>query len=263
MQHLKWTYNVDSVVAVVWEQVKRSLLMFNYFVDRSAHFGFPHPMFNSLISPLLVLGLGYAVLRWRTSGTVLMLSSFGLILVLGSIMTANAPTWSRLVGIMPLAAFLIALPLDQLWDIFAQLKANKLWPVLAMAVGVFLAIVGVKEWGLYYEAVRDRARPVVRVGRYLNTLPPQVSACGILDGYALDWAEVQFMGWPRKLLNVPPDTSDDALACTNLPFVWILSPRYTSRLEALRARWPEGVVTSHYQASGELVFTSYLVLEGR
>ena len=263
MAHLKYTYNTDSTVVVVWEQVNRSLLMFNYFIDRSAHFGYPHPMFNSLISPLLVLGLGYAVLRWRTSGVVLMLSSFGLILALGSMMTANAPTWSRVVGIIPLAAFLIALPLDQLWDISAWLKAEKLRPVLAMAVGVFMVIVGIKEWDLYYQATRDYARPVVRVGRYLSALPPQVSACGILEGYTLEWAEVQFMGWPRKLVDVKPDTSDDKLVCPGPPFVWILSSQHTPEIEVLQARWPEGIVESHYEANGDLVFTSYLVAEGR
>jgi hypothetical protein len=259
---LKYTYNTGSAALVVWEQVKRSLLMFNYFIDRSAHFAYPHPMFNSLISPLLVLGLGYALLRWRTWGTVLMLSSFGLILTLGGMMTANAPTWSRVVGIIPLASLLIALPLDQLWDISARLKVEKLRPVLAMAVGILVVIVGIKEWGLYDEAVRDYARPVVRVGRYLNSLPPKVSACGILEGYTLQWAETEFMGWPRTLVDVKPDTPNDKLTCPGPSFVWILSPQHTAKVETLRARWPEGIVESHHEANGDLVFTSYLVAEG-
>jgi len=262
MAHLKYTYNTDSAAVVVWEQVKRSLLMFNYYTDRSAHFGYPRPMFNSLLSPLLVLGLGYAVLRWRTSGMVLILASFGLILALGSVMTANAPTWSRVVGIIPLASLLIALSLDQLWDILARLKGEKLKLALAAAVGVFMAIVGIKEWDLYYQATRDYARPVVRVSRYLNTLPPQVSACGLLEGYALEWAEAQFMGWPRKLVDVKPDTPDDKLACPGPSFVWILSPEHSARLDALRARWPEGIVEEHRLLNGDLVFTSYLVPEG-
>jgi len=119
--------------------------MFHYFVDRSAHFRYPHPMFNSLVSPLLVLGSSYGLLRWRTLGMVLILSSFGLILVLGSMMTVNAPTWSRVVGIIPLASLLVALPLDQLWDLLDRLKAGRQSWMLAIGVGVFLTVVGVKE----------------------------------------------------------------------------------------------------------------------
>jgi len=110
--------------------------------------------------------------------------------------------------------------------------------------------------------VGDDARPVVRVGRYLNTLPPQMAACGILDSYALDWAEVRFMGWPRALLDVAPDTPDDKLVCPGPPLVWILSPKYSARLDPLRARWPDGIVQEHHLANGDLVFTSYLVPEG-
>ena len=258
--HLKYTYNTDSFTVVVWEQIKRSLLMFNYYTDNSAHFGYPHPMFNSFISPLLVLGLGYGLLRWRKLGMVLVLSSFGLILVLGGIMTANAPTWSRLVGIMPLAALLIAVPLDQGWDILTRLKGESFVSMLVVGVSAFLIVVGVKEWNLYYDAARDYARPVVRVGRYLNTLPPKVAACGMLDSYALDWAEVKFMAWPRPLLDVSPDTPDTQLdACPGPPFVWVLSPQYANRLDAVQARWPGGVVEEHYEPNGTYVFTSYLV----
>ena len=258
--HLKHVYNTNSFIVVVWEQIKHSLLMFNYYTDNSAHFGYPHPMFNSFISPLLALGLGYGLLRWRKPGMVLVLSSFGLILVLGGVMTVNAPTWSRLVGIMPLAALLIAVPLDQGWDILAKLKGESFVSMLVVGVSAFVIVVGVKEWSLYYEAVWDYARPVVRVGRYLNTLPSQVAACGMLDSYALDWAEVKFMAWPRPLLDVSPDAPDTRLdACPGPPFVWVLSPKNLGRLDAVQARWPDGVVEEHYEPDGTHVFTSYMV----
>ncbi len=257
--HLKYTYNTDSFIVVVWEQIKHSLLMFHYYTDNSAHFRYPHPMFNSFISPLLVLGLGYGLLRWRKPGMALVLSSFGLILVLGGVMTVNTPTWSRLVGIMPLAALLIAVPLDQGWDILASLKGESFVSMLVVGVSAFVIVVGVKEWSLYYEAVRDYARPVVRVGRYLNTLPPQVAACGTLDSYSLDWAEVKFMAWPRTLLDVSPDAPDTQLdACPGPPFVWVLSPKYAGRLDAVQARWPGGITQEHRASNDDLLFTSYL-----
>jgi hypothetical protein len=260
MQHLKYTYNITNAVDVVWEQIKRSLLMFHYYVDRSAHFSYPHPMFNSLISPLLVLGLGFAGLRWRTPGTVLILSSFGLILVLGGILTINAPTWTRLVGLMPLASVLIAVALDQLWDFLERFGGQRWGLLLSAGVGAYLVIVGIKDWGIYYRDVSEYARPIVRVGRYLNSLPSGVAACGFLDKYAMDWSEIQFMGWPRQLVDMHAGESDTELdTCPAPPVVWIFSPKYANRLDEARARWPDGVIEDHLDLEGEIVFTSFLV----
>jgi hypothetical protein len=36
----------------------------------------------------------------------------------------------------------------------------------------------------------------------------------------------------------------------------------TPKIEVLEACWPEGIVESHYEANGDLVFTSYLITEG-
>jgi len=87
-----------------------------------------------------------------------------------------------------------------------------------------------------------------------------VAACGMLDSYALEWAEVKFMAWPRPLLDVSPDAPDTQLdACPGPPFVWVLSPKYANRLDAVQARWPGGVIEEHYEPNGTHVFTSYLV----
>jgi hypothetical protein len=68
MTHLHHKYGLDSHAAIVLEQIKRSLLMFNHSTDSSTQFGFKQPLFDSLLSPLVPLGFAYALRRWRTPG---------------------------------------------------------------------------------------------------------------------------------------------------------------------------------------------------
>ncbi|QLQ05645.1 MAG: hypothetical protein HZY76_05815 [Anaerolineae bacterium] len=70
MTHLMGKYHVSTTLGVVWEQTWRSLLMYHYGPDSSTQFSYPHPMFGSWISPLIVLGLGYAVRWWRVPGSL-------------------------------------------------------------------------------------------------------------------------------------------------------------------------------------------------
>lgn len=75
--------------------------------------------------------------------------------------------------------------------------------------------------------------------------------------------ETYFLAWPRQVVDLPPDVPDAMLGtCPGLPFVWVLSYNHVDRLDALRARWPGGIVEEHREPDGDLVFTSYLVLEG-
>jgi len=101
IDHLLNKYSTTSPFVVLLTQTKLSLLMFNHSSDTSTQFGFPHPMFSSLISPLILLGLGFAVRHWKDANMSFILIWLGLSAVLGSILTIDAPFWPRLVGILP------------------------------------------------------------------------------------------------------------------------------------------------------------------
>ena len=227
IEHLKYTYQVDSVWMVVWEQVKRSVLLFNYYTDRSAQFGYPHPMFNSLVSPLLVLGFGMGLYRWRKPEFLFTISSFILILVAGSILTDDAPTWCRLVGIIPLAALLIALVIDELVNGFQRISLKPFIPFLLLSMALFLSVLAVTDWKLYLKEVGNlnSVRPEVLVARYLDTLPDEITVCGITDDYRIDQEEIKFLGWPRSIVVVSPDTAVlTPDICPGEDLVWINPP---------------------------------------
>lgn len=259
LKHLFYGYHTDSAWIVLLIQIKRSLLMFNQTNDTSGQFGYPHPMFSSWISPLIVLGLGFALRRWKDAGMAFMLLWLVLMVVLGGILTIDTPFWPRLVGVVPAAAFLAAVALDQIIEIGRKTFGAQSTPFIAALIAVFLIVVGCLNWNEYYLAVKDNGTPPTVVGRYLNRMPLNVTACGIFSEFRLDaHGTTTFMAWPRKLVDIEPDAPDAELDnCTGSSLVWILSPENIGRLDAIRARWPDGI--EQELTNRDYTLTFYLV----
>jgi hypothetical protein len=159
--------------------------------------------------------------------------------------------------------------------------------LLGATLAVFIAYAGYQNWTLYYTTVKGNGRPQALIGRYLSTLPPEIAACDFTDPFALEIRETQFLAYPRRLLDLPPDAPDGLIErCPGPPFVWIVYPNYRTRLATLAARWPGGQVEAaarygaswvfgdlaarwpggqleeHVAENGVPVFTSYLVRDG-
>ena len=277
MNHLMGKYSLQTPWAVFLEQTRRSLLMFHVSPDTSTQFGYYHPMFSSPISPLIALGFGFAVRRWRRPGAALALIFWLLNLFIGSILTGDAPFWPRLVGMTFAGAWFAGLALDRLWAIFSGLRLRRAAAaaappparrpvaplILTGLVVLFLAIVGWQDWNLYRETVKSAARPQTVIGRYLRDLPPTITACDFATQYALQVRETAFLAWPRLLIDLPSGAPNGLIeSCPGPPFVWIVYPDQPERLNALRARWPDGVLEEHRVVSGQVLFSSYLVLSG-
>lgn len=289
MTHLMGKYQVDSTLKVVLEQTWRSLLMYHYGPDSSTQFGYPHPMFGSWISPLIVLGLGYAVRWWRVPGATFWTIFWGLNLVIGGILTGDAPAWMRLVGMTFAGAFFAGLGLHRV-AAAGLARARPSHPVdtpavtsttttggpglvatprfqialftISAAFLVFLIVGGWQDWTEYTRLAGDNGRPQALIGRYLASLPPTIAACDISIPYDVQIRETAFLAAPRLLIDLPSDpTAADLARCPGPPFVWILGPGQWSQLNQLRRIWPDGVETQHQLTNGASIFMSYLVTE--
>jgi len=259
MAHSLYKYNTDSPLVVMWHQVKLSLLMFNQTGDTSTQFGFPYPMFNSLISPLLVLGLGFAIRHWKKASMAFTLIWLVVVTVLGSILTIDAPFWPRLVGILPAAALLIAISFEQMIELAKKAFGVHKPLLLLGAVVLMFAVVGYQNWNRYYLFVKDSGSPSTLTGRYIGQLPLGVTACGVTDPQ-LNVRETSFLAWPHTLIDIAPDAPDAELdRCVGDAIVWAISPENISRLDAIRARWPHGILDQHYMPRRDYTMTFYLV----
>jgi 4-amino-4-deoxy-L-arabinose transferase-like glycosyltransferase len=259
IRHLKTVFNVDNFGMIVWEQIKHTVFLFNYYPDLSAQSNYPHPMYNSLISPMLILGLGSTIFKWKKPEYLITLACFAFILVTGSVMTVNAPTWSRLVGIIPFSALIIAFAFNEFFNIFDRISWKVLTPFLWLAILMLFALLGTADWNIFTQEMKHE-RPVVQVSRYLATLPTDVNACGITEGFDLKWPEVNFLAWPRNTVVIPQDiikiTAD---SCPGSKIVWILTPASSNRINEIENEWPGGILQEHRLENGDLIFASYLV----
>lgn len=268
MEHLKNKFGVQTDMQVLLRQTKLSLLMFNQSIDSSTQFGLTHPMFSSLLSPLVLLGFGFSLRYWRRPGLGLNLIWLLVMLVNGSIFTGDAPFWPRLVGILPAAALMAAIALERLWAVLIQLlpsyRARAANILVGLLIFTFLAYAGRENWNLYYDTVKNNARSQAFIGRYLYKMPTAIAACTFTDPFGLQVRETYFLAWPRVVVDLPSDAPDTAIEqCPGPPFVWILSPGHLDRLRAIEARWPGGEVQEHFYGNGVPAFTSYLVHTGQ
>lgn len=259
MDHLLFGYETDSKWVVLLTQIKRSLLMFNQTNDTSGQFGYPRPMFNALVSPLIVLGLGVALRRWKEAGMAFMLIWLGMIVTLGSILTIDPPFWPRLVGVVPAAAFLAAVALDQILELTKNTLGLPSIAYPAALAAVFLLIVGGLNWTEYYRVVRENGTPPSVAGRFIARLPEDVAICGIFSEFRLSThGTTAFLAGSRKLIDIEPDAPDSELEkCPKSPVVWIVSPENTARLDVITARWKNGILQEVNQRGYTLTF--YLV----
>ena len=254
MEHLMNKYGVSSVDAVVREQVRRSLLMFHVYGDTSTQFGWPGPMLNPYIAPLLALGVGYVLLRLHRAGNALGLIWLTCLVVIGSILTNNAPFWPRLVLVTPVAAFLIAVGLDRLWESVDDIVGPIIGRSFGMLVVGSLIFVGIYNWADYVDVVKDNAMPRARIGRYAASLPQDTTLCVVEGRWRADEREIAFLRGPRPGLTIAPG---DWNACTGSVRAYVLAPEQRQLLTNLQTRVPGGRIEEHRDFNGTLIFVAY------
>ena len=266
MTHLMGKYHVQSPLAVLLEQTRRSLLMFQAEHDTSTQFGYTHPMFTPFLAPLIPLGFAYSLRRWRHFGLGFALIWLLTILITGSILTNNAPFWPRLVGILPVAALMAgltlhitlrALGLDR--PILSLLTPSPTVTIMLLLTLGFLHL-GQTNWKAYFNFTSNNARPQARIGRYLDALPKTIHACSFSTPYRLNVRETAFLAWPRQTLDLAPDTPSPLLIqCPGPERVWILSAQDATQLKRVQTRWPRGELRILPDAARREVVRTYWV----
>jgi 4-amino-4-deoxy-L-arabinose transferase-like glycosyltransferase len=114
--------SAGEVAEVLRESTRKHLLMFNSVGDGNGRHNLPGaPMLDTFTGFLFVLGMGYAVWRWRDSGHFLLVA-WVVVTLQGGIWSVEfeAPQGYRTVGLTPAIAMLAALPLGLLWRLATE-----------------------------------------------------------------------------------------------------------------------------------------------
>lgn len=99
---------------IFWDQTVLTLSMFTYRPDASSFYTFTgEPVDKPIEATLLVLGIAWALWRWRDSRMSVLSIWFWLTIFAGGVLTIDAPYMPRLVGLFPVMAIFIAIPLNK------------------------------------------------------------------------------------------------------------------------------------------------------
>jgi len=265
LPHLETVYHTQDWGAILRQQAVRSTLVFNARGDSSGQYGFNEPMLDRWTAGLLVVGLAVSTWRWRRGGHWVLHLWFWPNLLLGSILTVDAPFVPRLVALTPVPFIWAGLALGGWWRAAADLRPGRPWGWLtAIPVLALLGLVGWANYDAYINRyIRERRAMVdsTQAAHLLASLPEttQVLLLGAHNIYA-DFGTFRFMApeavvqdavnvidWAPLRQPEPPDT---------LFLVW---NSQIDRLPYLEAVYPEGSYQAYRDQHGNLMFATYFV----
>lgn len=212
MNHLQNKYSVDGWQPVLIKQAELSLRMFDQTPDSSTQFGWRAAMFEPGLAVFLWLGVLICLMKFRRRGHLPILTWLLLILVVGGILTGDAPFWPRLVVILPAATILIALAIDQIWQFietkFHFLISKPAQLLFNLTVAIALIYLGYLNFSHYFTVMSQAIRPQAFLGRTLANLPNNSTICAFTQPYALNIRESNFLIWPRQIIDLYPTFID-------------------------------------------------------
>jgi hypothetical protein len=256
-----------SAAEVLWDQFQETLTVFVAGPDNFFYLG------QSILTPamfvLAALGLIYLTFHIRESRAFWLLSSLGLIVLLGGVLTVGPMIGSqRFVGAAPLIYIASAVFIDAALTM-AQRRWHpqpRLWNALGTIVVVALMIMDADYYfGEYipYNNRYSRDRESTQIGYYLRELeqqrgssPRQVYCFGFAPVYCTG-TTVQYLAphlWQAT------QTMTQPFASTTLPttvdLVLIFSPDATDDLQAAQRRYATAQQRTHSGVYFEPLFIS-------
>jgi hypothetical protein len=257
VQHMQSVYGVDNVPSMLLQQARRTALIFNYYLDTSTQYGVG-PFLDPLSSVLFVLGVGYALFRWRSISYMTILGWALLGLIVGCYLTVNPPFYPRLMILIPPTALLAAIALNRLYDLAHRgLSHIHRWvALLAPAIVVFLLVgVGILNWDKYVQLKGSYATPRARIGRYLAESASSTRAYLVSSDFTYVDREFQFLAPDRFVANLTPEQLDEEIERVGTPTLLIITPEQIAVLEQLERRFPgESVQTVIGNVDTEIAF---------
>ena len=101
---------------VIWGQLGATLSILTHSLDGSSVYTFTgKPVAKPVEATLILLGMAWALWRWRDTRMACLSIWFWSTVVVGGAMTIDAPYMARLVGIIPAMAVFAAVVLGKLW----------------------------------------------------------------------------------------------------------------------------------------------------
>jgi 4-amino-4-deoxy-L-arabinose transferase-like glycosyltransferase len=141
-----------SATFILGDQFLKSTLAFISIDAPGGFYTSPQPYFIPLAAVFLVLGLGYSILRFHKPSHLFLFAWFWSVIILGGMLTGDAPASSRLIAALPAAAIFIGIGLNQTALTLARLRLvpRRIGSLLIGLVVLVAAIDGIKFYFVDY-----------------------------------------------------------------------------------------------------------------
>ena len=273
----------------IWAQLTTTLSIFTYRFDASSVYTFTFaPVSKPVEAALMILGLAWALWRWRDTRMATLSIWFWASVFAGGVLTIDAPYMARMVGIIPAMAILAAIPVGKLAAEFmrlvsivaAKIKSTRRRRLLvfgsrafnASVVGLLLLFLALQNYGDYFLVYTKSYAFTEVTGQayFVRQMNQKAQAEGRPLPYYYN-VGVHFIYWghgDNRFLNHGTPGEDMVNPSQELPIldngdrdvvfmVWDLNRHY---LPVLRAYYPEGEeVPFYYNPQGPPLFTSFRV----
>jgi hypothetical protein len=240
-----FTQRIEAISFVnVWANLQRTLLTFNVYGDSSRIFGHDGAMLDPLIAPLLLLGIGVILLNLDRLLSWQLFVWLGGAILLGGMVTVDAPFWPRLLPALPAVGLIIALAVDRWRATLLGIGGPWLQHVGMVAVVGFLTLAVAQNWIGYYERYTVGAEPAVYVGRVLRTLAPEEVPFLVVGEGRPTWRDrvIEYLGATRyRALPQGELYVDDLPAALPPHSIILLFPEDQVLAATLQMRYPGGV----------------------
>jgi streptogramin lyase len=150
-----------------WHQTTTTLSILTYNFDASSVYTFTNePIAKPIEAVLIILGISYALWRWRDTRMAVLSMWFWSTIIVGGVLTIDAPYVARIVGIFPALALFAAITLNKLCAEFvgfigqARVRLRRFYaPMLARRIAqaasalvllALLGFLGVQNFNDYY-----------------------------------------------------------------------------------------------------------------
>jgi predicted membrane-bound mannosyltransferase len=257
-----------SSVSLLFEQFWKSISAFNYTLDPTFWYRASIPLLDSVSGLFFILGMTWAMRRYRWPSSSLLVIWFWLALILGWVTTENPPSSQRMVIVAPALALFVGLGVDQLFRLLRRLLEGQQTVYLGLAMGLLVAVAGLnlRYYFLVYTPTRVYGNPTAEMTTVLARQLEERGGDHVVYFHGppyvyWDFGTLRFMARDVMGIDVPPPQEGEApQPDLGRGARFVLHPRRLDELEGIQARYPGGRTEYvHSTADGELLYAMYEV----
>jgi hypothetical protein len=251
---------------VLLDQFARTTLAYIGWSAGGNFFNSPQPYLTILGSLFFILGMGLVIQRWRDTTSLILLTWFWAVVLIGGVFTITPPASTRLVMTIPAVAIFVAIGVNKVLDVLAHFRiSTPLRRVLgALAVIILVAqnayfYFGPYRAGSYFDDANGEV--AMQAGIRLKELGSDYTLVmlGAPRMYS-DFPTIPFLAPGNRRTDIDPAGVASADLSEHLPVFVVATPHNLSALQVVAHRFPGGTwETVPSETRDETLYFGYIL----